>query len=58
MLAICRGLQVLNVALGGTLYQHIPEIPGVEPHGRPGEPQRRRAPQEVDDRAGHPARRR
>jgi putative glutamine amidotransferase len=37
-LAICRGLQVLNTALGGTLYQHIPEHPGVEPHGRPGEP--------------------
>ena len=37
-LAICRGFQVLNVALGGTLYQHIPEEPGVEPHGRPGEP--------------------
>ncbi|HTD50853.1 MAG TPA: gamma-glutamyl-gamma-aminobutyrate hydrolase family protein, partial [Acidimicrobiia bacterium] len=37
-LAICRGFQVLNVALGGTLYQHIPDDPGVEPHGRPGEP--------------------
>ena len=37
-LAICRGFQVLNAALGGTLYQHIPEDPGVEPHGRPGEP--------------------
>ena len=37
-LAICRGLQVLNVALGGTLHQHIPDDPGVAPHGRPGEP--------------------
>jgi len=37
-LAICRGFQILNVACGGTLYQHIPENPGVEPHGRPGEP--------------------
>ena len=37
-LAICRGLQLLNVALGGSLYQHILERPGVDPHGRPGEP--------------------
>jgi putative glutamine amidotransferase len=37
ILAICRGMQVLNVALGGTLYQHILDDPGVERHGRPGE---------------------
>src|SRR5207237_10668780 len=25
MFAICRGLQVLNVALGGSVHQHVPD---------------------------------
>lgn len=28
ILAICRGQQLLNVARGGTLYQHVPDEPG------------------------------
>jgi gamma-glutamyl-gamma-aminobutyrate hydrolase PuuD len=32
LLAVCRGLQVLNVALGGSLHQHLPEVTGHEGH--------------------------
>jgi putative glutamine amidotransferase len=28
LLALCRGFQELNVAYGGTLYQHVEEVPG------------------------------
>lgn len=28
LLAICRGIQELNVALGGSLHQHLQEVPG------------------------------
>jgi len=38
VLAICRGIQVLNVALGGTLVVHLPDREGVGAHGRPGMP--------------------
>lgn len=27
-LGICRGMQVINVALGGTLFEHLPEVVG------------------------------
>ena len=31
-LAICCGCQQLNVALGGSLHQHVPDLPGVKSH--------------------------
>jgi len=41
VLAICRGIQELNVALGGTLHQQVQELPGRIDHrageGTPGE---------------------
>jgi putative glutamine amidotransferase len=38
VLAVCRGSQVLNVALGGDLVQHLPEVVGDEKHkDTPGE---------------------
>ncbi len=35
ILAVCRGHQLLNVALGSELDQHISDRPGVEGHGIP-----------------------
>lgn len=32
LVGICRGMQLLNVALGGTLVQHLPEVVGHEAH--------------------------
>ena len=32
MLAVCRGSQILNVARGGDLVQHLPEVVGHENH--------------------------
>jgi putative glutamine amidotransferase len=34
LLGICRGMQLINVALGGTLLQHLPERFGHEEHRR------------------------
>ena len=46
ILAICRGLQTLNVARGGTLVQHIPDLPGTLDHRQ----------SETGDRPSHPIR--
>lgn len=35
VLAICRGHQLLNIATGGTLHQHLGDLDGVGPHGIP-----------------------
>lgn len=39
VVAVCRGMQELNVALGGTLFQHVQDVPGRLDHReRQGEP--------------------
>ena len=42
ILAICRGMQVLNVSRGGTLHQHLPDVAGEQVGHRqseaPGDP--------------------
>lgn len=35
LLAICRGIQELNVALGGSLHQAVHELPGKRDHREP-----------------------
>ncbi len=37
LLAICRGIQELNVAFGGTLHQQVHTMPGRLPHDPPAE---------------------
>ncbi len=34
LLGICRGMQLINVACGGTLLQHLPERVGHDEHRR------------------------
>jgi putative glutamine amidotransferase len=34
LLGVCRGMQVINVALGGTLFQDLELVPGAESHPR------------------------
>ena len=33
LLGVCRGMQILSVIHGGTLYQHLDDTPGHEGHG-------------------------
>lgn len=50
VLAICRGPQVLNVALGGTLFQDIPsQIPGALEHNPQNERSSRVHPVEIEE---------
>ncbi len=45
VLAICRGIQELNVALGGTLHQKVHDLPGRQDHrGGPGTAEERYRP--------------
>jgi putative glutamine amidotransferase len=34
VLGICRGMQLINIALGGTLHQHVPDVVGNHEHRR------------------------
>lgn len=34
-LCVCRGMQVMNVAFGGTLHGHLPDLPDLLEHGVP-----------------------
>jgi putative glutamine amidotransferase len=49
LLAICRGIQELNVALGGTLHQKVQELPGRMDHRDEDDPDN-----EVNFRLRHP----
>ncbi len=34
VLGICRGIQLVNVAHGGSLHQHVPSVPGARQHAQ------------------------
>lgn len=52
VLAICRGMQLLNVVLGGDLVQHLPDLPGAAAHQEgPGRYARRLVRTAEDSRA-------
>jgi putative glutamine amidotransferase len=36
VLGICRGAQMVNVHLGGTLHQHVPDVTGSDIYRKPG----------------------
>jgi putative glutamine amidotransferase len=59
-LGICRGMQVMNVARGGTLVQHLPDVVGHEAHretlGRFGDHDVRLAAGSLAERAAGEAR--
>jgi len=57
LLAICRGIQELNVALGGTLHQNLHEVPGRMDHrSGPGPIEDRYAPRHLVFLSGELAR--
>jgi len=57
VLGICRGFHVLNVAFGGTLHQHLPDVLGHDEHrgGEPGRYTEHQVLLQPDSRAAHAA---